>query len=138
MKGSAAVLSFISATLSAEPANLSSLVVTEEKPTTMEDASLLSSLLFRSMFDVRCSTFKEWRTPIRPANGKVMGDENRFSLSLHGHGDSEVPATMEDASLGSSLLFHSMFDVRCSAFDVQRSMFDVRCSMFDVGVESAQ
>jgi hypothetical protein len=31
-----------------------------------------------------------------------------------------------------STAFDSMFDVRCSAFDVRRSMFGVRCSAFDV------
>ena len=68
----------------------------------------------------------EWWTPICQAHEKPMAGENRFSLSSHGHGDSEVPATMEDASLASSLLFRSMFNVQCS-------MFDVRCSMFVEG-----
>ncbi len=33
---------------------------------------------------------------------------------------------------GLSTLQRSMFNVRCSTFDVQRSMFNVRCSTFDV------
>jgi hypothetical protein len=69
-------------------------------------------------FDVRCSSPKEWWTPIRHAHGKPMSGENHFSLSTHGQAIRRSPLLAKNAP--HTLRFSS----------IRRSMLGVRCSMF--------
>jgi hypothetical protein len=39
---------------------------------------------------------KEWWTPFRHAHEKPMAGEDRFSLSPHGQGDSEITSPCEE------------------------------------------
>jgi hypothetical protein len=51
--------------------------------------------------DARCSSSKEWWTPIRQAHGKPMGGEYHFSWSSHGQAIRRSPLLVKRFSLRS-------------------------------------